>query len=76
MANKSECGAACLVAWPAFMAPSDAKASGEFAAFEREDGSYQWAMNGKPLYFYANDTEVGDVDGDNKGGVWHVIKTN
>lgn len=76
MSNKSECGAACLVAWPAFMAPSDAKASGEFAAFEREDGSYQWAMNGKPLYFYANDTEVGDVDGDNKGGVWHVIKTN
>ena len=75
MANKSECGAACLVAWPAFMAPSNAKATGQFAAFQREDGSYQWAMKGKPLYFYANDTKVGDTDGDNKLGVWHVIRT-
>ena len=40
--NKSECGSACLIAWPAFMAPSNAKASGQFAAFQREDGKYQW----------------------------------
>lgn len=73
--NKSECGAACLVAWPAFMAPNNAKASGQFAAFKREDGKYQWAMNGKPLYFYANDTKVGDKDGDNKLGVWHIVPT-
>ena len=71
--NKSECGAACLVAWPAFMAPNNAKASGQFTAFKREDGKYQWAMNGKPLYFYANDSKVGDKDGDNKGGVWHIV---
>lgn len=75
MANMSECGAVCMVAWPALMAPSNAKASGQFAAFQREDGSYQWAMNGKPLYFYANDTNVGDKDGDNKGGVWHIVRT-
>ena len=73
--NKSECGSACLLAWPAFMAPSNAKASGQFAAFQREDGKYQWAMNGKPLYFYANDTKVGDKDGDNKLGVWHIVRT-
>lgn len=72
--NKSECGAACLVAWPAFKAPSNAKASGQFAAFQRDDGTYQWAVNGKPLYFYANDTKAGDVDGDNKLGVWHVVR--
>ncbi|GAF54204.1 putative exported protein [Psychrobacter sp. JCM 18900] len=45
--NKSDCGAACQVVWPIFKAPSDAKASGQFAAFKREDGKYQWAMNGK-----------------------------
>ena len=73
--NKSECGSACLLAWPAFMAPSNAKTSGQFAAFQREDGKYQWAMSGKPLYFYANDTKVGDKDGDNKLGVWHIVKT-
>lgn len=73
--NKSECGSACLLAWPAFMAPSNAQASGQFAAFQREDGKYQWAVNGKPLYFYANDIKVGDTDGDNKLGVWHIVKT-
>ena len=71
--NKSECGTACLVLWPAFLAPSNAKATGQFAAFQREDGKYQWAMNGKPLYFYANDKEVGDKHGDKKGDVWHVV---
>ena len=71
--NKSECGSACLVAWPAFMAPANAKASGQFTTFQREDGKYQWAMNGKPLYFYANDTAVGDKNGDKKGDVWHVV---
>ncbi|WP_350562673.1 hypothetical protein [Psychrobacter sp. CAL346-MNA-CIBAN-0220] len=71
--NKSECGSACLVAWPAFMAPNNAKASGQLAAFQREDGKYQWAMNGKPLYFYANDKKAGDKNGDKKFDVWHVI---
>lgn len=74
--NKSNCGAACLVAWPAFMAPSNAKPSGQFAAFKREDGKYQWAMNGKPLYFFANDTKPGDKNGAEKLGVWHVIPAN
>lgn len=74
--NKSDCGKVCLVAWPAFMAPSDAKASGKFAPFKREDGKYQWAMNGQPLYFYANDTKSGDKNGDEKFGVWHVVPAN
>jgi len=74
--NKSDCGKVCLVAWPAFMAPSDAKASGKFAPFKREDGKYQWAMNGKPLYFYANDTKSGDKNGDDKFDVWHVVPAN
>lgn len=71
--NKSECGSACLVAWPAFLAPNNAQASGQFASFKREDGKYQWAVNGKPLYFYANDKNVGDKHGDNKLDVWHVV---
>jgi len=39
--SKSDCGTACQVVWPLFKAPSDAKASGQFAAFKREDGKYQ-----------------------------------
>lgn len=75
-ANKSDCGKVCLLAWPAFLAPSDAKASGRFAPFQREDGTYQWAMDGKPLYFYANDSKPGDKNGDGKFDVWHVVATN
>lgn len=73
--NQSNCGSVCMVAWPAFMAPMDAKATNQFAPFKRADGKYQWAMNGKPLYFYANDTEMGDKNGDEKFDVWHVIPT-
>ena len=75
-ANKSDCGKVCLIAWPAFLAPSDAKVSGKFAPFQREDGTYQWAMDGKPLYFYANDSKPGDKNGDGKFDVWHVVATN
>ena len=73
-ANKSNCGKACLVAWPAFLAPKASTTNGKFTTIKRDDGKYQWAMNGKPLYFYANDTKPGDKNGYGKLGVWKVIK--
>jgi predicted lipoprotein with Yx(FWY)xxD motif len=73
--NKSNCGAVCLVAWPAFLAPQASNTKGQFSTIQREDGKYQWTMNGKPLYFYANDTKPGDKKGDGKFGTWDVIKT-
>lgn len=72
--NKSNCGKACLVAWPAFLAPKASTTNGKFTTIKRDDGKYQWAMNGKPLYFYANDTNPGDKNGDGKFGTWDVIK--
>lgn len=74
-ANKSNCNGGCLAAWPAYVAKSGDKAPGAgFAAITRDDGSQQWALNGKPLYFYAGDAKPGDANGDNQGGVWHVVK--
>ena len=73
--NKSNCMGDCLKAWPALVAPSTAKASGQYTAIQRDDGSYQWAVNGKPLYFYVQDMKAGDMNGDKKGGVWHVVPT-
>lgn len=73
--GKSNCVGDCLKAWPALKASANAKASGQFAAFQREDGSYQWAVDGKPLYFYANDSKAGDMNGEGKGGVWRTVKT-
>ena len=72
--NKSNCGKACLVAWPAFLAPKASTTNGKFTTIKRDDGKYQWAMNGQPLYFYANDTKPGDKNGDGKFGTWDVIK--
>jgi predicted lipoprotein with Yx(FWY)xxD motif len=33
----------------------------------------QWTYDGKPVYFFKGDAAKGDVTGDGKGGVWHVI---
>lgn len=73
--NKSNCTGDCLKAWPALTATSKDKAAGQFATFQRDDGSYQWAANGKPLYYFAKDMKVGDMNGDKMGGVWHIVRT-
>jgi hypothetical protein len=28
-----------------------------------------------PLYFFAGDAKAGDANGDQQGGVWHVIRS-
>jgi predicted lipoprotein with Yx(FWY)xxD motif len=28
----------------------------------------------KPLYTFKNNAKAGDIEGDGKGGVWHVAK--
>ena len=51
-----------------------AKAEGEWSLVKRDDGSMQWAYDGKPLYTFINDKQPGEVTGDGKMGVWHVAK--
>jgi len=71
--NKSNCNGGCAAAWPPFMATEGDRAPAAFNVITRDDGAKQWAMNGKPLYFFAGDAQAGDANGDGKGGVWHVI---
>ncbi len=71
-ANKSNCAGGCLAAWPAFVAKAEAKAAGDFGLIDA-NGAKQWAVNGKPLYYFAGDTKPGDRNGDGSGGVWHVV---
>jgi predicted lipoprotein with Yx(FWY)xxD motif len=54
------------------MVSADAKDAGSWTVVTRDDGSKQWAYKGKPLYFWKDDKKPGDVDGDNRGNVWHV----
>ncbi len=69
----------CMSTWPALTAAgtptAGSGASGTLAVFTRSDiNASQVSYNGKPLYYYAPDANVGDVKGDGVGGVWHVAK--
>lgn len=73
--GKSVCNGPCIANWPAFTAPVDAAASGDYTVVTRDDGGKQWALKGKPLYTFAKDTKPGDKTGDGfAGNIWHVAK--
>jgi len=74
-AGDSDCNAGCAVFWPPLFADAAATPTGPFTLVTRDDGSLQWAINGEPLYFFANDTAAGDVAGDEFNGVWHLART-
>ena len=73
-AGVSNCNGECAQYWPPLMAEKDAKPTGKLTLVTRSDGTMQWADNGMPLYTFANDKVSGDVTGDNKNSVWHVVK--
>ena len=72
--NKSNCYNDCAAAWPPFMASDSAKAEGGLGIIKRKDGTRQYALNGKPLYFWAGDSKKGDATGDGVGGVWDAVR--
>lgn len=72
--GKSMCNGDCAKAWPPAMAMSSDKPVGGLTIITRDDGSMQWADDGKPLYTFVKDTKPGDVTGDKFKDVWHVVK--
>jgi predicted lipoprotein with Yx(FWY)xxD motif len=72
--ENSACVDNCLINWPAFVPNEMDEAIGEYTIFTREDGIQQWAYKGQPLYFFANDDVRGASNGDDIGGVWHIIE--
>lgn len=74
-AGKSNCNGPCANNWPPLAASSGAASMGKYTVVTREDGSKQWAYDGKPLYTWAKDSKPGDTTGDGLGsGAWHVAK--
>ncbi|MBI2887298.1 MAG: LPXTG cell wall anchor domain-containing protein [Chloroflexi bacterium] len=76
--NKSNCAGACAQIWPPLItegAPqaSTGAAAGLLGSTARADGSQQVTYNGWPLYYYAQDTQMGDVKGQNVNNVWFVV---
>jgi len=74
--SMSNCYGACAKAWPPFTAASNSKNTGNWSVINRKDGSKQWAINGKPLYYFAADTSAGDVKGDGVNNVWHLVSAS
>ena len=73
--GKSMCNDKCAANWPPLAADAMAKNMGEWTAIKRDDGTMQWAYDGKPLYTYVMDKKAGDMTGDNKmDGAWKVAK--
>lgn len=72
--GKSACNGPCAQNWPPLMATADAESANGYTVITREDGSQQWAYQGKPLYTWINDTKPGDTTGDGVNQVWHVAK--
>lgn len=71
---KSVCNGGCATAWPPLMAMDTDKASGDYSIIMRDDGKKQWALKGKPLYYWSKDSKPGDVTGDGFNKVWQVAK--
>jgi predicted lipoprotein with Yx(FWY)xxD motif len=72
--NSSQCNAQCRLLWPPLFADDNAVPKGPFTIVKRDDGRYQWALNGRPLYRWASDKKWGDAGGDSVAGTWHLVK--
>jgi len=72
--GKSVCNGPCAVNWPPLMASDSDRASGDYSVVMRDDGKKQWALKGKPLYYWIKDSKAGDKTGDGVQNVWHIVK--
>ncbi|MDZ5431469.1 hypothetical protein T3H00_02150 [Pseudomonas fluorescens] len=72
--GKSACTGQCAENWPPLMAEAGAKAEGKWSVIKRDDGTMQWAYDGKPLYYFVKDKAPGDMTGDKMKDVWHVVR--
>lgn len=72
--GKSVCNGPCAMNWPPLLAAEGAATQGDYNVIVRDDGRRQWALRGKPLYYWAKDQKAGDRTGDGFNGVWHVAR--
>jgi len=72
MTQQAACVDGCLAAWKPALAPWVAQPFGNWSAFERKDGTRQWAFKGKPLYTHAGDLEPGSANGNGAENMWRA----
>lgn len=74
----SACYDACAENWPPLLVEGDPVAGegvdgAKLGVVQRTDGANQVTYNGWPLYFYANDAQPGDVNGQGVIDQWFVV---
>jgi len=74
----SECLDGCIDIWPVFYVENLVVDAGldlaDFETITRTDGTKQTMYKGWPLYYFANDTNAGNTNGDNVNEIWYVAK--
>jgi len=61
--GKSNCTGECAQSWIPLTPVAGAKPIPRWTIITRDDGTKQWAHNGKPLYTYVKDKEGGEILG-------------
>ena len=76
--DASACTGGCVTNWPVFHKSTPALGAGldaeDFGEFQRADGAMQTTYKGWPLYYFVNDGNAGDTNGEAKNNVWFVAK--
>lgn len=74
----SACQGGCLDAWPVFHADNlqvpSALSTADFGTITRGDGTMQTTYKGWPLYYFAQDQNPGDTNGEGVNDIWFVAK--
>ena len=80
--GESTCYDTCATAWPPMLTDSaEVEAGGNVDAsligtVERTDGTMQVTYNKWPLYYYADDDEPGETEGQSVQNVWYLVAPN
>tara|TARA_R110001632_G_scaffold231685_1_gene370716 strand:+ start:7551 stop:8411 length:861 start_codon:yes stop_codon:yes gene_type:complete len=74
----SQCIDGCLDTWPVFYDVNIQVGTGldinDFNTITRVDGTKQTTYKNWPLYYFVNDSNAGETNGDGVGGVWFIAK--
>lgn len=73
-AGKSVCNGPCATNWPPLTAAADAAGPSGWTVITRDDGSRQWAWQGKPVYYWVKDQKPGDRTGDGFNNAWRLAR--
>ena len=75
--SQSTCIDECVKRWPFFyrekIRVSNGLNANDFSTISRIDGPNQTAYRGRPLYYWYDDKQPGDMKGEGTNKVWYVI---